>query len=80
MNYLLENIEIHLLKKKIPYTKHLGILLLNKPHIKDFIAFIIVSYNPKSSIHWKRILCLNNNYSMNEVNELFKSTKNIINT
>jgi DNA helicase-2/ATP-dependent DNA helicase PcrA len=80
-NNILENLEIHLSYNKIKYTKHIGTLLLNKSHIKDFLSFIVISYNPNSSIHWLNILCLNNNLSINEANEIIKSTigSNILN-
>ena len=77
-NILLENAEIHLFNNNIKYTKHLGTLLLNKSHVKDFIAFIIVSYNPKSTVHWIRILCLNNNYNISEASKIINSSKNIL--
>jgi DNA helicase-2/ATP-dependent DNA helicase PcrA len=77
-NILLENAEIHLFNNNIKYTKHLGTLLLNKSHVKDFIAFIIVSYNSKSTVHWIRILCLNNNYNISEASKIINSSKNIL--
>jgi DNA helicase-2/ATP-dependent DNA helicase PcrA len=57
-NNLLNNIEFYLINKNIQITKNLGLSLLNKPHIKDFIAFIIILINPKSSLHWERIINL----------------------
>jgi len=79
-NNVLENFELYLLKKNISYSKHLGTLLLNKNHIKDYIAFVVVSYNPKSEIHWKRILSLENYSNINELfknDDIFKVIKNI---
>lgn len=76
-NIVLENAEIYLFNNNIKYTKHLGTLLLNKSHVRDFIAFIIVLYNPKSTVHWIRVLCLNNNYNISEASEIINSSKNI---
>ena len=70
-NNILENIELHLLNSNINVSKHLGISLLDKSHIKDFIALITIIYNPKSSIHWKRIIGFTNNYTIKDANDLF---------
>ena len=78
-NNILENIELYLIKNKLSFTKHLGISLLDKSHIKDFLAFVTILYNPKSSPHWKRIINLETNYTMKEINELIDN-KNIIKT
>jgi DNA helicase II / ATP-dependent DNA helicase PcrA len=59
-NYSLDNIEVYLISKQIPITKHMGLTLLNKLHIKDFLAWISVIINFNSSIHWKRIFNLYN--------------------
>jgi DNA helicase-2/ATP-dependent DNA helicase PcrA len=59
-NYSLNEIEYTLLKHSIPITINNGTVLLNKPHIKDLLAFLIVVVNPLSTIHWKRIYGLHN--------------------
>lgn len=62
-NESLDKIEMLLLNNNIPVVKLAGQSLLDRPYIKDFIAFIIILYNQKSTIHWKRILsliCINN--------------------
>jgi len=66
-NNQLNNIELYLQKKDIPISKHLGLLLLNKPHIKDFLAFIVILLNKKTlkyvdSIYLNRIICLHPGY------------------
>ena len=55
---------MELLKYKIPVIKSIGVSLLNKNHIKDFFAFLTVIVNPKSLLHWKRILALHKNIGM----------------
>ena len=57
-NIALDKLEHELLGHSIPVIKSIGISLLCKTHIKDFIAFLTVLTNKKSSIHWKRILAL----------------------
>lgn len=69
-NTLLNDIELHLLGNSIPTVKHLGLSLLDKPHIKDFMAFIIILINPKSSLHWKRIISLHPQYNIKKANDL----------
>lgn len=54
----LDNIEIELLKHDITVIKQSELSILDKQHVKDFLAFIVILINSKSSIHWKRILAL----------------------
>ena len=78
-NDLITQIELELLQAKISYVKQLGTALLDKPHIKDFLAFIIVYFNPKSTIHFKRIISLHKGWNINTANQLVESTDNIMN-
>lgn len=77
-NNLLNDIELHLVSNRIPIMKHIGLSLLNKSHIKDFLAFITLLINPKSSIHWKRILCLHENYSLKKINQILENDNDIL--
>lgn len=74
------SIELGLVKAKIPYVKNPGGLLLDKVYIKDFLAFIIILYNPKSSIHWKRIISLHKGYNINMANNIVENNDNIYET
>ena len=80
-NKILDDIELCLLAKNIYVSKHTGISLLNKPHIKDFIAFIIIiNSNSKEnhlSLHWKRIINLHNNLDLSELYNNIIAIKNI---
>lgn len=75
-NNSLNDIEIHLHANKIPISKHIGLSILDKPHVKDFLSFIIVILNPKSSIHWKRLLSLISNVAT--ANNIIDSNDNIL--
>jgi DNA helicase-2/ATP-dependent DNA helicase PcrA len=75
-NNSLNDIEIHLLANKISISKHIGLSILDKPHVKDFLAFIIIILNPKSSIHWKRLLTLISNVAI--ANNIIDSNDNIL--
>ena len=77
-NDILDKIEFELLSSKLPFVKQLGISLLDKPHIKDLLAFIIILNNKKSSIHWKRIISLHKGWDINKANELIESTTELI--
>jgi len=77
-NDILDKMEFALLLSKLPFIKQLGVSLLNKAHIKDFLAFIIILNNNKSSIHWKRILCLHKGWNINRANDIINNTENII--
>jgi DNA helicase-2/ATP-dependent DNA helicase PcrA len=76
-NRALANIELELIANKIHVVKQLGIALLDKYHVKDFIAFIIIITNPKSSIHWKRIISLHKGFGMIKANEIVEDCINI---
>ncbi len=77
-NSSLDMLEHELLNHSIPVVKSIGISLLNKQHIKDFIAFLIILTNPKSLIHWKRILALHKNIGIARANEIVDLNDNII--
>jgi DNA helicase-2/ATP-dependent DNA helicase PcrA len=74
-NHLLNNIEYELLSCKIPVIKNQNTLLLEKQHIKDFFAYIIVINNMKSTFFWKKILLMHSiknqdiNFILNENSE-----------
>ena len=76
-NRSLSNIEMELIKYKIPIVKSLGSNLLNKPHIKDFIAFLIVITNKKSLIHWKRVLPIHKNIGVQKANYIIENNNDI---
>lgn len=76
-NSLLDKIEYQLLSHKIPTIKHLGISLLDKVHIKDFLAFLVILVNNKSSIHWKRILALHPEIGVVKANEVIEFNADI---
>ena len=75
-NYSINNIELELLKHKISVVKSIGISLLNKNHIKDFIAFLIIINNNKSKIHWKRIYACHQGISITKSHELIDNSIN----
>ena len=76
-NSLLDKIEYQLLSHKVPTIKHLGISLLDKNHIKDFMAFVVILVNNKSSIHWKRILALHPDIGVVKANEILEFNPDI---
>ena len=76
-NSLLDKIEYELLSHQIPIVKHLGISLLDKNYIKDFMAFIVILVNNKSSIHWKRILALHPEIGVVKANEIIEFNSDI---
>jgi DNA helicase-2/ATP-dependent DNA helicase PcrA len=74
-NSSLESLEHELLIHNIPIIKSIGVSLLNKQHIKDFIAFLTIITNPKSTIHWKRILALHKNIGVARANEIIDNNE-----
>ena len=78
-NDSINKIEIELIQSKLPFIKQCGISLLDKSHIKDFFAFIIILYNNKSSIHFKRVLSLHQGWNINKANDFInKANYNIL--
>jgi DNA helicase-2/ATP-dependent DNA helicase PcrA len=76
-NRALSNIELELVANKIPVIKQIGTALLDKFHIKDFLAFVIIINNPKSSVHWKRVISLHKDFSIIKANDLLIGCTNI---
>ena len=74
-NSSLDMLEHELLAHSIPVIKSIGISLLNKQHIKDFIAFLIIITNPKSIIHWKRVLALHKGIGIARANEIVENVE-----
>jgi len=77
-NDALDKMELLLNNCSIPVVKLAGRALLERPYIKDFIAFVTILSNNKSSIHWKRILSLH--YHINIANDIVEKSTNILNT
>jgi DNA helicase-2/ATP-dependent DNA helicase PcrA len=77
-NGALDMLEHELITRSIPVVKSIGISLLNKQHVKDFIAFLIILTNPKSLIHWKRVLSLHKNIGLTKANDIINKYENDI--
>ena len=71
-NSLLDKIEVQMVAAKIPILKHLGISLLDKAHIKDFMAFLTILVNNRSTIHWKRVLALHPTIGIIKANNIIE--------
>lgn len=74
-NESLDRIELELVKQGITVIKHTGLSILDKSHVKDFLAFLTIIINDKSSIHWKRILALQ--LGVNTAHEIIDNSINI---
>ncbi|MBA43126.1 MAG: hypothetical protein CMF62_03840 [Magnetococcales bacterium] len=76
-NRQLDSFELELIKNRVSYVKSRGVGILDRSHIKDFLAFLIILVNVKSVIHWKRILVNINGIGQVKINEIV-SQKNIL--
>ncbi len=56
--YMSADLEIELANRKIPFEKWGGLKFLEAAHIKDVLAFLRVSENPRDEVSWSRILML----------------------
>ncbi|MCF6270672.1 MAG: ATP-dependent helicase [Melioribacteraceae bacterium] len=52
------NLEVELNKANIPYVKFGGMKFVETAHVKDVLAFLRISMNPKDFVSWYRILLL----------------------
>ncbi len=77
-NYLLNKIELELIKNKLNVKRNLGTTLLDKEHIKIFLAFICILLNKKSSIHWKKLVELHVDEDLINTTDYINFAKNKI--
>src|SRR6476659_190752 len=56
--YMSADLEIELANRKIPFEKWGGLKFLEAAHVKDVLAFLRVSENPRDEVSWYRILML----------------------
>jgi DNA helicase-2/ATP-dependent DNA helicase PcrA len=56
--YMSADLEIELTNRKIPFEKWGGLKCLEAAHVKDVLAFLRVSDNPRDEVSWYRILML----------------------
>ena len=56
--YMSADLEIELTNRKIPFEKWGGLKFLEAAHVKDVLAFLRVSENPRDEVSWYRILML----------------------
>ena len=77
-NQCLNRIELDLIGNNINVVKSLGVSLLNRTHVKDFLAFLTIIVNDKSFIHWKRVLALHKKIGMIRANKIIDMDSPII--
>ena len=56
--YMSADLEIELSARNIPFEKWGGLKFLEAAHVKDVLAFLRVSENPRDEVSWYRILML----------------------
>src|SRR4030081_2820565 len=56
--YMSADLEIELTNRKIPFEKWGGLKFLEAAHVKDVLAFLRISENPRDEVSWYRILML----------------------
>ena len=56
--YMSADLEIELTSRLIPFEKCGGLKFLEAAHVKDVLAFLRVSENPRDEVSWYRILML----------------------
>src|SRR5438309_5320957 len=56
--YMSADLEIELANRRIPFEKWGGLKFLEAAHVKDVLAFLRVSENPRDEVSWYRLLML----------------------
>jgi DNA helicase-2/ATP-dependent DNA helicase PcrA len=57
-SYFSFDLEVELNKANIPFVKFGGMKFVETAHVKDVLAFLRISYNPKDFVSWYRVLLL----------------------
>ncbi len=52
------DLELELKKRNVPFVKYGGQKIIEAAHIKDFVSYLKVLYNPRDVLAWNRILRL----------------------
>ncbi len=71
--YMSADLEIELANRKIPFEKWGGLKFLEAAHVKDVLAFLRVSENPRDEVSWYRILMLMPGIGDTTARELMKA-------
>lgn len=50
-------LELELARRRVPYRKYGGLKLLEAAHVRDFLAFLRFSENPRDRLSGERMLC-----------------------
>jgi len=77
-NSQLNMFEMELIRNKINYIKTKGVGILDRVHVKDFLAFLIVLVNNNSLIHWKRILAIVPGVGNKTILKIFNANKSVL--
>ena len=57
-SYHSDSLELELTRRNIPYHKYGGLRFLESAHVKDLIAFLRITENPRDQMAWFRVLQL----------------------
>jgi len=57
-SYLTQDLEMEILKRRIPYRTFGGLKFMQKAHIKDMLAWMRILYNPHDESSWRRVVPL----------------------
>jgi len=71
------NLEVELNKASIPYIKFGGMKFVETAHVKDVLAFLRISINPKDFVSWYRILLLHEGVGPKRAQMMMEEISNI---
>lgn len=57
-SYLTQDLELEIIKRRIPYRTFGGLKFMQKAHIKDMLSWLRVLYNPRDEASWRRVITL----------------------
>ena len=71
------NLEVELNKASIPYIKFGGMKFVETSHVKDVLAFLRISINPKDFVSWYRVLLLHERVGPKRAQMMMEEISNI---
>lgn len=71
-SYLSQDIELALMKRKIPYLTFGGLKFLQRAHIKDILSWLKILENPRDELSWQRVAMMHKGIGNATFTEIWK--------
>lgn len=57
-SYLTQDLELEIVRRRIPYRTYGGLKFIQKAHVRDMLAWMKILYNPSDEASWRRVILL----------------------